>query len=88
MLIDIFHFRHHVWRLIIVACVCINMWEKSLHILQNSKSSAHSDSVGISGLCLDSSSVVLAIKTKNIKWLIEISEDHYWWCKPSHWCKS
>ena len=67
MLIDICHFRHQVWRLIIAICIYINRWYKSVPILQNLKLSAYLESVGISGVCSDSSRVMSAVKTKNMK---------------------
>ena len=67
MLIDICHFKPQVWSMIIVIRVCINRWQKSVPILQNSKLSAYLDSLGISGVCLGSSGVMSAVKTKNIK---------------------
>ena len=60
MLIDICHFRHQVWRLIIAI---------SVSIIQNSKLFPYLDSVGISGVCLGSSRVVSAKKNMNIKGL-------------------
>ena len=69
MLNDICHFRQQVWRLIIAICICINRWQKSVLFIQILKSSVYLDSVGISGVCLGSSGVMLAVKTRNIKGL-------------------
>ena len=57
MLIDICHFRHQVWRLIIAICVLLTGGRSPIPILQSLKSSAYLDSVGISGVCLGSSRV-------------------------------
>ena len=43
------------------------MIDVSVLILQNSRFSAYLDSVGISDVCLGSSRVMSAVKTKNIK---------------------
>ena len=90
MFIDICHFRHQVWRLIIEICICSSSrWKKSFPVLQNPKSSAYLDSVqAFQVLVQFFFRFMSAVKTNKIKGLrrdIWETPVYHQWYKPSHW---